>query len=61
MKKSTSRVIAALMLIAAVGFLLFAFAHPEWSFPWSNSITYFLYVFYVLLTAVLFIAPFKKK
>ena len=49
------------MLLAAVGFLLLAFLHPELSFPWSNSITYFLYGFYVLLTAVLFIAPFKKK
>ena len=49
------------MLIAAVGFLLLAFLHPELSFPWSNIITYFLYGFYVLLPAVLFIAPFKKK
>lgn len=61
MTKKTSRVLAALMFLAAIGFVIFAFMHPERSFPWGNGITYSLYGVYVLLTAVFFIAPFKKK
>lgn len=61
MTKKLSRILAAIMLIAAVGFLLFAFAHPELSFPWGNGVTYFLYGLYALLVVVLFLAPFQKK
>lgn len=61
MTKKLSRILAAIMLIAAVGFLLFAFVHPELSFPWGNGVTYFLYGLYALMVVVLFLAPFQKK
>lgn len=60
MNKKTSRIIAAVMLATAVVFLIFAFTHPEGSFPWSNKVTYTLYGIYVAVMVILFIAPFKK-
>ena len=48
------------MLIAAAGFVLFALNHPEFSFPWSNAVTYSLYGVY-LTAAILFLTlPFRK-
>ena len=58
MRKKMSRMIAAIMLVAAIGFIAFAFGHPEMSFPWSNTVTHVLYVLYILATVVLFAAPF---
>lgn len=59
--KRVSRIIAAVMLIVAVGFFAFAVTHPTASFPWSNTVTYSLYAVYILITVLLFIAPFKKR
>ncbi len=59
MKKKTSRIIAGLMLLAAVAFCLYALGHPASSFPWGNGVTYLLYGAYVLLMVLLFAAPFK--
>lgn len=61
MTKKISRIIGIVMLVAAIAFLIFAFGHPEMSFPWSNTITYLLYGAYLLVMVVMFIAPFKKK
>ena len=61
MKKRTLRIIAAVMLSAAAGFLLYAFSHPEQSWPWSNSISYAIYGVYLLIAAVLLIASFRKN
>lgn len=61
MTKKTSRVIGAIMLIAAIAFIAFALRHPEMSFPWNNTATYLLYAAYLAITAILVIAPFKKK
>lgn len=61
MKARTSRMIGLLLLVVAVAFVLFALSHPEASFPWSNGITYFLYLGYLLVMVVLLIAPFHKK
>lgn len=61
MKKKISRIIGAIMLVAAIVFVVFALNHPEMSFPWSNTITYLLYALYLIVMAVLFIAPFKKE
>lgn len=60
MKKRTLRIIAAVMLSAAAGFLLYAFSHPERSWPWSNSISYAIYGIYLLIAAALLIASFRK-
>ena len=61
MTKKTSRIIATVMLILAAAFLLYAFNHPEASWPWSNMVTFTLYGVYVVVMAILFIAPFRKK
>lgn len=61
MKKSVSRIIGLVMVIVAVIFVIFAFNHPEMSFPWGNTITWVLYGLYTLTTIVMLVAPFRKK
>lgn len=61
MKKNFSRIIGFLMAVIAIAFVVFALNHPEMSFPWSNMVTWVLYGLYALVTAVLLIAPAKKK
>ena len=61
MKKNISRIIGLVMIVVAITFVLFAFNHPEMSFPWSNTITYALYGLYAIVTVVLLIAPTKKN
>ncbi len=59
--KKTCRIIASIMLVVAIGFIIFAFNHPEATFPWSNTITYTIYGIYTLVMFVLFITLFKGK
>jgi len=47
MKSRTSVIIGTIMLIIAVGFVVFAMQHPELSFPWSQRITFMLYGAYI--------------
>ena len=61
MAKKTSRIIGIVMLVLAIAFIIFAFSHPEMSFPWSNTITYLLYGVYFIVMVVMFVAAFKKK
>ena len=61
MKKNASRIIGLVMVVIAIAFVAFALNHPEMCFPWSNTITWVLYGLYALVTAVLLIAPAKKK
>jgi len=61
LSKKKAKIIAGIMLLFAIGFFLFAVTHPTASFPWSNEITYFIYIVYVLVMVVLLIAPNKKK
>lgn len=61
MKKNVSRIIGLVMVAIAIAFVVFALNHPEMSFPWSNTITWVLYGLYAIITAVLLIAPTKKK
>lgn len=60
-KRKISRIIAAAMLLFAVGFVCYAFGHPTASFPWSNTVTYCIYAVYLSVTAVLFAVSFGKK
>lgn len=61
MSKKISRIIGIIMLSAAAGFILFALNNPQAGFPWSNTITYSIYIIY-LITAILFlVAPFGSK
>ena len=59
--KNMSRIIGLIMVAIAIIFVGFALKHPERSLPWSNTITWVLYGLYALVTAVLLIAPVKKK
>lgn len=52
-KKYIPKLIGILMLISAVGFMAFALANPQASFPWSNSVTYTVYILYLVLTGAL--------
>lgn len=61
MTKKTSRIIGIVMLVLAIAFIIFAFSHPEMSFPWRNTITYLLYGAYFVVMVVMFIAPFRKR
>ena len=61
MNKTTSRTIAGIMLIAAICFVWYALNHPESSWLWSNTVSLILYSAYILVMAVLFAAPFRKK
>lgn len=38
------------MILIAVLFVYYALHHPEASFPWSNNITYVIYMTYLVLT-----------
>ena len=61
MTKKISRIIGVIMMLVAVVFIVFALGHPEMSFPWSNTITYILYIVYLVAMVIFFVAPFKKK
>ncbi len=61
MRKKTSWTIGLIMLIAAIAFVIFALTHPTASFPWSNTITYILYIVYFIGVVVFLIFPFRKK
>ena len=49
------------MLAVAIAFFVFALGHPEAGFPWSNTVTYVIYAVYLIVAAILLIAPFKRK
>lgn len=57
MKHIYARMIGLVMVVIAVAFVIFAWNHPEMSFPWSNTMTWVLYGIYTLVTAVLLIVP----
>lgn len=61
MTKRILRTIAVIMLVIAAVFVVFALNNPQAGFPWSNAVTYTIYAVYLILTAVLFIASFKRK
>lgn len=60
MSKKLSRIIGAVMLFIAAVFVVIALTHPNASFPWSNAVTYTLYILYAIVMLFLLIAPFKK-
>lgn len=52
---------ACVLLIAAVGFVLYALWHPELSFPWSTRITHLLYGLYMDAVVLMFVLAFWRK
>ena len=61
MTKRACRKLGLLLLVLAVCFVVYALRHPTGSFPWSNSVTYAIYLGYLLVTAAFLWAPFGKK
>lgn len=47
--------IGCLMLVFAIGFVVYALNHPEGFFPWDNQITYTIYLIYLIATIAMFI------
>lgn len=57
MSKSMKLVIVGcIMFIVAVVFFIYALNHPEFNFPWSNTITYTGYLIYLAIMAGCFIS-----
>lgn len=61
MNKKISRIIAGIMFVTGVVFIAVALNNPQLSWPWSNTITYTIYLVYFVVMLVLLIAPLKKK
>ena len=53
-------IIGTIMFISALCFVVFAFNHPQGSFPWSNSTTYTIYFIYAGMTIFFLVKGFKK-
>jgi divalent metal cation (Fe/Co/Zn/Cd) transporter len=47
--------IGMFMLLIAIGFVWYALNHPESSFPWNNTITYSIYLIYIIAMIICFI------
>ena len=54
MKKKVFTAAGIIMIIIAVIFVSVAFSHPEMSFPWSNTVTYIIYLIYAAVTVLMF-------
>lgn len=62
MKKQTVfRIIGVVMLLFAIGFFWYAIHNPTASFPWSNTITYTIYIVYFLILILMFLLSKKKR
>jgi len=55
--------IGCLLVLLAILFLIFAFNHPEMSFPWNNNVTLTIYGIYAVFTTAMFVlsAVLKKR
>lgn len=60
MKTNKLRIAAYSMLAIALIFIDIAFGNPEFSFPWSNTISYIIYAVYIAVMIFLFIISGKK-
>lgn len=62
MTKGTSRAIGWIMLSIAAAFVFYALRHPESVWPWSNTVSYGIYIVYLVVMAFFFIAaPFRSR
>ena len=55
MKNKIFLFVSIIMLIIAVGFIFYALNNPQGSFPWSNAITYTIYLFYFVIMVGFFV------
>ena len=61
MKKNIYGVVSLILVIGAIIFIVFALNNPQFSFPFSNTITYLIYITYIVLTIVMTILYLKTK
>lgn len=61
MNKRVLRIVSCAMLVIGMIFFIVAVNNPQLSWPWSNTITYFIYAAYLIVLVVLFVVTFKKK
>ena len=61
MTKKRARLLALLLVLAAVLFVCYALQNSQAGFPWGNGVTYTLYGVYAAAIAVLLVAPFKRR
>ena len=61
MKKNIYGVVSLILVIGAIIFIVFALNNPQFSFPFSNTITYLIYITYIVLTIVMIILYLKTK
>lgn len=51
----------AVLVIAALVFVVYAISNPQLSFPWGNTITYTIYAAYIILTIAMFVLAVKNR
>lgn len=56
MSKRILRIVACTMLVIGAIFFIVALNNPQLSWPWSNTIAYSIYVAYLIVMVVLFVA-----
>ena len=61
MKKKIYGVVSLVLVIGAIIFVIFALNNPQFSFLFSNTITYLIYITYIVLTIVMTTLYFKSK
>lgn len=50
-----------ILTAAGLAFIGYALANPQLSFPWSNTVTYILYAYYIVYTVLVFCMPKLKN
>lgn len=55
MKNKILKYSGLIMVIIAIIFILIAFKHPEFAWPWSNTVTYVIYGLYLIIMSIMFI------
>ena len=54
-------IVGVALLLFAIAFIFFAVNNPQASFPWSNSVTYSIYIVYALLTGLIWRLALKHR
>jgi len=60
-KISLFLIIGIVIVIVAICFVIFALNNPQASFPWSNTITYGIYIIFVIATIFFILKGLQKK
>jgi len=62
MKRKVFLIVSIIMLLFATGFVIYALNNPQASFPWSNTITYTIYLIYIgIMIGFFALSLFLKK